>query len=456
MKRIATLALAILLSYNAFGQSEKTSALDWFQEAKFGVLLTWGLYSETAGVWKGIPSRGGEHFMLYERVSLKDYGKIAEDFNPTDFNAEQWVKQAKYAGMKYLIYMAKHHDGFSMYDTKVNDYNIVKMTPFKRDPLAEIAEACRKYDMKLGIYYSLGRDWEDPDVPTRNGHRSNIWDYPNESAKDNQRYMERKVYPQLRELLTNYGDIAIMWFDTYEMTTKAQSHEIVKLIDSIQPDCLVNGRVGDGLGDYAILEQKLADKIIYNPWELCITMGKNWCYNIFDVEYKTPEMLIRHLIDVVSKGGNLLLGIGPTGKGVFPTLTYPGLEAFHYWLKENSEAIYGTSHWRVFGENYSDMVSTEKIDMKFHDAVYDGTPKENTPDIRFTIKNNILYIIVRSIKDQNFIIKSILPSDNVKKVTLLENGAKVNWKSTDKGLEVTIPERSPLKLPVYTLKAILK
>ena len=154
--------------------------MKWFTDAKFGMFIHWGLYSQTAGDWKGHPTKGGEHFMLYERIPVKEYALIANDFNPTEFNARKWVKTAKEAGMKYIVITSKHHDGFAMYHSACSDYNIVTRTPFARDPMKELADECRKQGLKFGFYYSLGRDWEDPDVPTNwptKAGRSNTWDF---------------------------------------------------------------------------------------------------------------------------------------------------------------------------------------------------------------------------------------------------------------------------------------
>ena len=443
------------LSMPVSGQAQiktREDRLQWFGDTKLGMFLVWGLYSQTAGIWRGIPSRGGEHFMLYERVALKDYAKIADDFNPVGFDAEQWVKTAKYAGMKYVVYTTKHHDGFAMYDSQCSDFNIVSRTPFKRDPLKELADACHKEGVALGLYYSLGRDWEDPDVPTKDAWRSNIWDYRNESEKVFQRYMERKVYPQIRELLTNYGEIAILWFDTPELISPEQSQALKAFVNELQPACIVNARIGNDYGDYHIEEQALPEAVNPDPWEVCITMGNNWGYNVHDVYYKTPETLIRYFVDAVSKGGNVLMNVGPTGKGEFPVMTIPIFQALHSWMEANGEAIYGARPWRVFGEKYKDFVQTET----FAAEAYNKLPKERVPDFRFTVKDRNLYIFARAIKEKQYTITSIRPADKVKHVSLLGSDKKVIWRQTAAGLEVTVPEMPPVNIPVYVLKAELK
>lgn len=434
--------------------------MQWFQDAKLGMFVHWGLYSQTAGEWKGHPTRGGEHFMLYERIPLKEYALIANDFNPTEFDAEKWVKTAKDAGIKYIVYTTKHHDGFAMYDSKCSDYNIVKRTPYAKDPLKELAEACRKEGVKLGLYYSLGRDWEDPDVPTNwpeKAGRSNTWDFPDEDSKQLPRYIERKVKPQIKELLTNYGEISFMWFDTPELVTETQSRELRDIIKTLQPECLINSRIGNGLGDYSIIEQKLSDKIIESPWEACITMGKNWGYNQFDTVYKAPDMLIRNLTDIVSKGGNLLLNVGPNQKGCFPEQTRSIFEAFNKWLSDNGEAIYGTRPWRVFGESVATDITEESAQTEFHDAVFDGTPKNIVPDVRYTRKNNTIYAIVRNVPSASYTLSAFSPkTDKVKSVTLLKNGYKADWRLTKDGLQINGMGSIAGNTPIYVLRVDLE
>jgi alpha-L-fucosidase len=316
--------------------------LGWWSEARFGMFIHWGLYAQDGCHWKGQDGKT-EHMMRHLKIPLAEYAKIAGQFNPTKFDADQWVRTAKEAGMKYLVITAKHHDGFAMWGSKASDYNIVARTPWKRDPIKELARAARQHGLELGVYYSLGRDWQDPDVPTKDGYRSNTWDYPDESKKVFARYFERKVKPQVRELLTGYGRIAVMWFDTPEQISKPQSEELLRLIHGLQPDTIVNARVGNRLGDYAVQEQKIPAGGEPQPWETCMTLNGHWGYQKTDDHWKPARTLVRSLVDIASKGGNFLLNVGPTGEGLIPGPSLDRLAEVGRWMKVNGAAIRGTS-----------------------------------------------------------------------------------------------------------------
>ncbi|HUE37029.1 MAG TPA: alpha-L-fucosidase [Candidatus Acidoferrum sp.] len=315
--------------------------LAWWTDARFGMFIHWGLYSQDGCFYKGT-NGGSEHMMQHLKIPLAEYAKIADDFDPTDFDAGTIVDIAKNAGMKYIIFTSKHHDGFAMFDSQSNNYNIVKRTPWHRDPVAELVGACRGKGLKFGVYYSLGRDWADPDVPTKNGYRSNTWDYPDESKKVFAKYFERKAKPQITELLTHYGPIAVVWFDTPEEISAAESRELVNLIHKLQPDCIINSRVGNGLGDYNVSEQKIPSDGSVQPWETCMTLNGHWAWFKGDEKWKPPVTVIRNLVDIASKGGNYLLNVGPTGKGVIPQGAVDDLQAVGAWMKVNGESIYGT------------------------------------------------------------------------------------------------------------------
>ncbi|TZF82590.1 alpha-L-fucosidase [Pedobacter sp. BS3] len=436
--------------------------MQWWQNAKFGMFIHWGLYSQAAGEWNGKPSRGNEHFMLYERIPVKEYAKIADDFNPVKFNADLWVKRAKDAGMKYIVFTSKHHDGYAMYNSKSSDYNVVKTTKWGRDPLKELAAACKKYGLKLGIYYSLGRDWEDPDVPTdwpTKGGRSNTWDFPDEDAKDFSKYFERKVKPQVTELLTNYGPVGVMWFDTPEgFITKSQSVELENLIRKLQPDCIINNRIGNGEGDYFVSEQKIPANAVLKPWEACITMSGKWSFNKYDHAWKSPELIIRQLIEIVCKGGNLLLNVNPDGQGEFPAKSIDNLEAIHQWMNSNKEAIYGVTPWKITNEGIQTEQGAKNNPNAIKDTDNDNTSKQISPDLYFSQKGDVVYLYARSWKAGKIEAKSLSTKNiNIKRVELLNrSNNKLSWKQDANSLLIDVPKQLPGNLPIYVFKVISK
>lgn len=311
--------------------------LQWFRDAKFGLFIHWGLYAVPAGTWNGAPVDGiGEWIMKRARIPVAEYEQLAERFDPVGFNAAEWVALAKEAGQRYLTITAKHHDGFCMFDSAVTDYNIVHATPFGRDPMAELAEECGRQGLKLCFYYSQTQDWHHPDGD------GNDWDY-DESKKNFGRYIEDYVKPQLRELLTKYGPIGLIWFDTPKGITRDQSHGLVQLVHELQPDCLVNGRIGNALGDYAeARDNAIPAEPVDMDWETPVTMNNTWGFRTNDENWKSPDQLVRQLIDITSKGGNYLLNVGPTAQGEIPVASADRLRAVGRWLHHNGESIYAT------------------------------------------------------------------------------------------------------------------
>jgi alpha-L-fucosidase len=222
-------------------QDEK---MQWFRQAKFGLFIHWGLYAIPAGEWKGQPIAGiGEWIMSRARIPVAEYELLAGQFNPVKFDADAWVRVAREAGQKYLVITSKHHDGFAMFGSRASPYNIVDATPFHRDVMKELSAACQKHGVKLCFYYSQSQDWHHPDG------LGNTWDY-DDAKKDFPKYLNELVKPQVREILTNYGPIGLIWFDTPQRITREQSQELAALVHSIQPDCLVSGRIGNEVGDY--------------------------------------------------------------------------------------------------------------------------------------------------------------------------------------------------------------
>src|SRR5947209_16945693 len=283
-------------------KAKQDARMKWFREAKFGLFIHWGLYAIPAGEWKGQPIAGiGEWIMQRARIPVREYEQLARQFNSVQFDAARWVALARRAGQKYIVITAKHHDGFCMFDSKVSDYDIVDATPFGRVPIKELADECQKQGMRLGFYYSQTQDWHHP------GGDGNDWDC-DEATKDFAGYVEQYVKPQVRELLTNYGPVCLIWFDTPRRITPQQSRELVDLVHLLQPDCLVNGRIGNALGDYAeSRDNVIPTGALQSDWEVPATINDTWGFKTNDHNWKSPADLVRKLVDVASKGGNYLL-----------------------------------------------------------------------------------------------------------------------------------------------------
>lgn len=338
-KALAALSLVLWLGLtHAAGQSPQK----WLGQDKFGLMITWGLYSDAGGFWKGqeIKKDYSEWLMNYAKIPIKEYEQLARNFDPVNFDAEKWLKLARDAGMKYVVTMPKHHEGFAMYHSRVSPYNIVDATPFKRDPEKEFAQACEKLGLKHCIYYSQGVDWHHP------GGKGNRWDPPGPVTQETfQRYLDEKVKPQLTELLTNYGPIWLVWFDIDGiMDSKAQSQSLVDLVHRLQPRALASGRVGHGVGDFKqVGDNEIPVNAIDELWETTVTLNNSYGYKRTDRNWKTPTDIVRGLVNVVSKGGAYTLNIGPDGKGDIPEASVRILQEVGKWMGKYGESIYGTT-----------------------------------------------------------------------------------------------------------------
>lgn len=301
----------------------------WFRQAQYGLMIHWGLYALPAGEWKGkrMPFIG-EWAQSYFKIPHAEYGKLAGIFNPILFDAEEWVKLAKESGMQYMVVTAKHHDGFALFKSDVDKFNIVDATPFGRDVIAELAAACRKHGLKLGLYYSQDLDWHEPNGGGYlSGHTNvgamswtNDWEYPDNSRKDYAQCFEDKIKPQVKEILTKYGDICLIWFDTPRTISASQSQELFDLVKRLQPECLINSRIGNGLGDYRswgdneIPDAYMSDGLYESP----ATLNDTWGYKSFDQNWKSAERVREIRNHLKARGINYLLNVGPDYLGRIP------------------------------------------------------------------------------------------------------------------------------------------
>ena len=324
----------VLFAQNTITQDER---MQWWREARFGMFIHWGLYCIPAGEWNGKEyPQIGEWIMKNAKIPVAEYRQLATKFNPVKFNAHDFVATAKNAGMKYIAITSKHHDGFAMFKSEASKYNIVDATPYGKDVIKALAEECQKQGLKMCFYYSQSRDWNEPDGLDNN------WDF---SAERNfQKYLDEKVKPQLTELLTQYGPIGLIWFDTPMNISKEQAQSLKDLVRKLQPECIISGRLGGGVEtDYMSTgDNVIPATVVPGDWEVPATLNNTWGFKKNDHEWKSPEALTRLLFDIAAKGGNYLLNVGPTSEGIIPQESVDILGKVGEWMKINNECIYGT------------------------------------------------------------------------------------------------------------------
>lgn len=416
-----------------------TQRMKWFGEARFGMFIHWGVYSVPAGEFDGGTNYGE---WILESVNREDqkaghayrlpvskYEKFADEFNPVKFNAREWAHLAKQAGMKYLVITSKHHDGFDMWPSQVGDWNIGR-TPFKRDPLKELSEACHVEGIQFCLYHSI-MDWHQPDYGIRRPWNDLATNPPNMD-----RYM---VYlkSQLQEIITHYGPLGILWFDGEweDVWTTDRGIEIYNYIRGLQPNLIVNNRVGRaragmsgmnkgaGVGDYGTPEQEIP-ATGFGPgvyWESCMTMNDHWGYNKHDQNFKSTSELVHNLIDCASKGGNYLLNVGPTSEGLFPAASVERLKQIGEWMHANSESIYAT----------------------------EAGPLGHLPWGRCTQKTQgsrtTLYLHVFDWpSDGKLVVPGLLSAPN--SARLLVTGKKLHTSNTADGIVIEVPQDAPDKI----------
>ncbi|BDI28537.1 hypothetical protein CCAX7_005880 [Capsulimonas corticalis] len=319
-------------------KAQRDARMKWWREARFGMFIHWGLYAELGGVYKDKSTDGAGEWMMHDlQIPVADYASYAKQFDPEQFNADKWVSYAKAAGMKYIVMTAKHHEGFAMYPTKVDDFNINARTPFHRDPIGEMAAACKKAGIKFGVYYSQNLDWHHPG----GGTAGSSWD-PAQKGDFDQYFMKVTV-PQVQELVTSYHP-SVIWWDIPGDLTPDETRAITAAFSS-DPALIYNNRMGGGIpGDTETPEQRIPPKgFPGRDWETCMTINNTWGFKVHDTDFKSTETLLRNLIDIASKGGNYLLNVGPDSHGVIPAPEVERITAMGSWLKHNGESIYATS-----------------------------------------------------------------------------------------------------------------
>ncbi|KIO75376.1 alpha-L-fucosidase [Pedobacter lusitanus] len=352
----ATLCLMLIFLSGLKAQNPNNDRAKWFKEAKFGMMVHWGLYSILGGSYNGhtLPDSTLKHAEGWYaewaqqrlEVPAKEYQALVKQFNPVNFDADQWIFEAKNAGMKYFVITAKHHDGFALWDSKVSTYDIGS-TPYKKDILGDLAKACKKYGVKLGFYYSHCEDWEHP------GGATPEW-LPRKTDAEFEQYWTQKCLPQISELIHNYNP-DLFWFDTWgdeqEKTfiSDKRRDQLIALIRKESPKCLINGRIsylnpGDDIDFLEMMDNTYPEKLQTRPWQTAATMVNSWGWHAKDYNWKPANQMLGYLIGNVAKGGNYLLNIGPKPNGEIPAAAIQRLREMGGWLTANGEAVYGTAH----------------------------------------------------------------------------------------------------------------
>jgi len=425
--------------------------IQWWREARFGMFIHWGLYSIPAGVWKDKVHAEGysEWIMFGEKIRAKEYELLAGRFNPVKFDAKAWAAIAKKAGMKYVVLTTKHHDGFSMFKSRLTPYNIVDATPFKRDVTRELSDACRDSSIRFGCYYSIDRDWYRPQGPGNGYKQNNTWDYPDSKQADFDRYFSAFAKPQVEELLVNYRP-DLLWFDEIDMKSDAQVEDLYQTIRKLRPECVLNSRIKTcGFPeqippphcDYITSgDNEILDKAPGFEWENPGSMNTSFGYNQNDHNWVEAKEIVFNLVDIVSKGGNYLLNVGPNSEGLIPQASIDRLMEVGAWMDTNQEAIYGTSPWKVFQDGppaESQAAKSRKEKLK------------SPVDIRFTAKGNSIYAICLAWPEKDVVVRALgskgIPDKTVVAVGMLGSKEEVKWRQTDDGLTLSVPRTKPCR-----------
>jgi alpha-L-fucosidase len=437
--------------------ASKDEAKEAFNDAKYGMFIHWGLYAIPGGIWEGKKMeelkgpKVAEWIQFGAQIPRKEYARLASQFIPIKFDADAIAKLAFDAGMKYVVITSKHHDGFAMYDSKVSEYDIVDASPYGKDIVKELYDACRKYGLDFGLYYSQNIDWMDGndcgysellasglpmnEKATRKAG-ANTWDpSPNTFSE----YLENKAYPQVSEILTKFPDLTTLWYDMGHFLTPEESMNFYQLTYDLQPNLLVNSRVGNDLGDFDIPgDNKIPTDYlsIDKPWQTVGTTNNSWGYKSYDHDWKSVKELIFWLTEIVSKGGNYMLNIGPKASGEVPIESVNNLLEVGKWLKVNGEAIYNSRKWSINHEGPTDinMDGTGAREKEGFKAEF------TSQDFWFTQKDDNLYVIALEYPEEKIFIKSLGREavGEIKSVSMLGSHSKLEWKQSNEELEVII------------------
>ncbi len=375
-------------SYLEESDEEFDDRMEWWRDATFGMFIHWGVYAVPAGIYKEeqIPNIG-EWIMNTAGIPIPEYEEFAKQFNPVKYDAEEWVRIARDAGMKYIVITSKHHDGFSLWDSKVSEYDVIDFAPIKRDLLAELRDACNKYGIRLCFYHSI-MDWhhqdaQGPHYPTYNTSEKSNPNFDN--------YVQNYLKPQVKELIENYSP-DVLWFDGEWIPEWTHEHgvDMYQFVRNLKPEIIINNRVDKGrqgmqgmtktdqnyLGDFGTPEQEILEGTSSFDWESCMTMNDTWGFKSWDDNWKSAEMLIHNLIDITAKGGNYLLNVGPTAEGLIPQPSVERLAEMGKWLEVNGEAILNTERYEQYKEGENTYYTVSK-DNQYVYAIITAWPEGN-------------------------------------------------------------------------------
>ena len=432
--RNSIFSLLILICFGSSqaqeSKAERDRRMEWWRDAGFGLFIHWGAYAVPAGIHNGTETKEiGEWIMHSLNIPVAEYEEYVKQFNPVKFDAKKWVSTAKNAGVKYIVITSKHHDGFCLWDSKVSNYDIMDASPFKRDILKELTEACKSAGIRMCFYHSI-MDWHQPDAESKKSYT-----HQNTENPDWNKYRETYLKPQIKELMTNY-DPGVMWFDGEWIPewTEDQGKDLYNFIKEINPKIIINNRVGkgrkgmqgmneyeDAAGDFGTPEQEILEGTSNYDWESCMTMNETWGFKKNDNNWKSSEKLISNLIDVAAKGGNYLLNIGPKSDGLIPKESVDRLNEVGKWMKVNSEAIHNTR---------------SRTDYKEGERVKYTVSKDNA----------YTYLIAEQISGPTLTVKNISPKSG-SNMYMLGNKKELKWTQLSNGdYLITLPKKLPTKV----------